>query len=1064
MTHDTESRLLSHSSKEVVKRAKHLLKSGFLLCCYQGDDGLIHAVFADRKNLINRVELFGVEGVEKAEKSPKKLSSKCTCGSNSGKLCPHAVAAAMSFYEHSDKVPQAPLQERPARYAGLKYEDLPELTAKTVTPPRAELVLNVESAFPHVPSKWERTLLKVTLKYGTREYVGTLSNLRQLHFGKSMAASLQISYFSLQDRQIIRFLAICAEPEDSKLAIDAEQTAEFFHCLSGFENFYHRGEKVVVHREIAEPVLICEKANGEYRLHTSIMIKGAFMPLKSAKVITGRSGCWLGIKGEYWWIPATVDVSWLRSFLRTTVQPCDRQSAEMLLAGKLNLPIKVIAAKPEDLKQHNCRIVYAGDFDHGGKFELELNFDYDGRIFSADGARLAITDGKFWKRNHQLESRVVEELESFGFTHINGNGLKSVFVLNDIEAAGVFMDKILPIWMSEEREFYISSRLAAISNGGRGLNDIHLNCKIIESNSDFYKLRYLLSSSGRSIAWKELLGTIDKNRNYIYLGGFVLARISPELSKFVRAVRNLVHTEKAIDDVLRIPRFSATYWAEVGVDMPEAVPPEFFELRKCLKEIGEKADSEELQGDGDLKPVAFKGDLRKYQQQGILWMRQLARRDFNLILADEMGLGKTIQALAVLAKENHKGTPSLILCPTSLVENWQRETERFVPGFKVLTISGPDREKLWKSASKYDLIISSYALSKRDLGHFRRMKFNYLILDEAQHIKNPFTANAKTCKSIRSEHRLVLTGTPLENSPEDLWSIFDFLHPGMLGSYQSFKLNYNDIDKNHDRQEDLAARVSPFILRRKKKEVYSELPPKHEQVLYCELSDAQRKIYEEYLEIGRNQCKQLFKNKSKNNMEFLTTLLRLRQICCHPGLLPLEDNPDVRDSAKTELMQELLFQIVDSGHKVLLFSQFTSLLKIIREWLDAEKIRYEYLDGSTKNRMDHVDNFNNSPEIPIFLLSLKAGGTGLNLTSADSVIIYDPWWNPAVETQAADRSHRIGQTKPVNMIKLVVKNSIEERIIELQRKKQNIFQSLVDNPAVAFKNLDSKDFKFLLQG
>jgi SNF2 family DNA or RNA helicase len=405
--------------------------------------------------------------------------------------------------------------------------------------------------------------------------------------------------------------------------------------------------------------------------------------------------------------------------------------------------------------------------------------------------------------------------------------------------------------------------------------------------------------------------------------------------------------------------------------------------------------------------------------------------------------------------------PALVICPASLVENWKREAERFIGGIRVAALSGAGRQEIWNNYNNYNIIIISYASARRDIEFIDNIKFSYLILDEAQHIKNPNTANAKTCKTIKADHRLVLTGTPLENSPDDLWSIFDYLHPGLLGSYNNFKKYYCGISQSKTLMNDLSARVAPFIKRRVKSMVCDELPPKQEQILYCEMDAQQRILYNAILEQGRIQCNETLCRGSRTEIfEIFTILLRLRQVCCDPNLLP-NNNKVVYPSAKMELLQELVMQNLDSGHKMLIFSQFTSMLSIIRAWLESEQINFEYLDGATKNRMQHVDNFNNDEQIPVFLLSLKAGGVGLNLTAADTVIIYDPWWNPAVELQATDRTHRIGQTKTVNSIKLVVKDSIEEKILAMQSHKQEIFDNIIENPAAIGEKISLEELRLL---
>jgi SNF2 family DNA or RNA helicase len=876
-----------------------------------------------------------------------------------------------------------------------------------------------------------------------------------------MSVSLKIAHFSQQAVQIIRYLAINAEAEGSKLSLDAEQTAEFFHCLIGYDSFYRGGEQIIVHREFAEPVLICERDKKGYLLHSTVLINGAAIPLRSEKVITGRSGCWLGVSGEYWWIPAVVDVAWMRNFFRASEQACDKESAELLLSGKTFLPVRVIEAKTKMPRQKKCFPLYTGEILEDASFQLEINFIYDGKAYSPDGARLGHSDDFFWKRDSRFEKNAIDELRRFGFAKDKKNHSKYALTLSDIEAVGFFFDIFLKKWNAEERNFYLSEKLLKLSGGGSGTLDLKFKFELFKVHGDSFDLKYSIMVGDAVLDWKTLVKAVKENRSYIFSGG-ALSGISQAQARFVSSISEIAHMHKNDDEILTIPRFAAPYWAEIAKDIPGAVPQEFHEISAFMKNSASQDESLELLDRSGFEHK-FEGELRNYQKQGVAWMKDLAERGFNLILADEMGLGKTIQTLAMLTL-NANSKPSLICCPASLVENWKRETNKFVPSFNVLSVNGSNRDELWETADKYDILITSYSLLKRDIDHIKSKHFNYLILDEAQHIKNPFTANAQTCKSVKSEKRLVLTGTPLENSPEDLWSIFDFLHPGLLGNFTAFKNQYSKIHEDKFKQDDLAARVSPFVLRRKKKTVCSELPPKLEQTLYCEMDAEQQELYDRFLIKSREQYKNLFKKNGakSSNFEILSALLRLRQVCCHPNLLPEKLNDSVYASAKTELLEELVYQNIDSGHKLLIFSQFTSLLKILRTWLDREGLKYEYLDGSTKNRMERVDNFNNSKDIPIFLLSLKAGGTGLNLTSADTVIIYDPWWNPAVEAQATDRSHRIGQTMSVNSIKLVVKNSIEERILKLQKRKQDIFNSLVDNPEAAMKKLDMEDLEFLL--
>jgi superfamily II DNA or RNA helicase len=477
--------------------------------------------------------------------------------------------------------------------------------------------------------------------------------------------------------------------------------------------------------------------------------------------------------------------------------------------------------------------------------------------------------------------------------------------------------------------------------------------------------------------------------------------------------------------------------------------------------------------------------LRPYQKQGVAWLHFLRRNGFGGILADEMGLGKTLQTLGLLqttAEERSKTTrPCLIVCPTSLVFNWVNEAKKFTPDLKVLALTGPDRVALLQSSSSpssaagerglydFDLIVTSYALIRRDADYYASLEFDTVILDEAQHIKNRQTQNAQAVKSIRSRHRLVLTGTPLENSVLDLWSIFDFLMPGYLGSAQDFRERYEipiTREKDIASQTRLARRLKPFMLRRLKRDVVKDLPARLEQVSFCELTADQQAVYAQVLEASRKEVMEAVgaQGLAKSRMVVLSALLRLRQVCCDLRLLKLEQTDRQTASAKLDLFSELLEEVIDGGHRVLVFSQFVSMLTLIRERLDAEQIAYTYLDGSTPNRGEVVSRFQTDSSIPVFLISLKAGGVGLNLTGADTVIHFDPWWNPAVEAQATDRAHRIGQTRVVTSYKLIARETVEEKIILLQNRKRELIEATLGGEETFAERLNWDDVQELFRG
>jgi SNF2 family DNA or RNA helicase len=428
-----------------------------------------------------------------------------------------------------------------------------------------------------------------------------------------------------------------------------------------------------------------------------------------------------------------------------------------------------------------------------------------------------------------------------------------------------------------------------------------------------------------------------------------------------------------------------------------------------------------------------------------------------------MGLGKTVQALAFL--RNLPGR-ALIVCPSSLVFNWVREAARFTPERRVLVIAGEGRAKLFGPAlEQADLIVTSYPLLRRDIDRYLEWEFAAAVLDEAQHIKNPDSQNAQAAGALRAKHRFLLTGTPIENSLKDLWSLMNFLMPGYLGSAKDFRERYERDIQNDPlgaTAKRLLQRIRPFVLRRTKRAVATELPEKIEQVAYCELTPQQKEVYAELVKTTRRTLSDLAGSgdQGKARMTMLTALLRLRQACCDLRLLGQEVGQE-QASAKIELLRELLAEAVDGGHRVLIFSQFVSMLTLLREALTSDEIAYCYLDGSTKDRAAEVDRFQ-AGEVPVFLISLKAGGVGLNLTAADTVIHFDPWWNPAVEAQATDRAHRIGQEKVVTAYKLIARDTVEEKILALQQKKRALVDATIESEQPMMEGLSLDEIEEML--
>ena len=434
--------------------------------------------------------------------------------------------------------------------------------------------------------------------------------------------------------------------------------------------------------------------------------------------------------------------------------------------------------------------------------------------------------------------------------------------------------------------------------------------------------------------------------------------------------------------------------------------------------------------------------LRPYQKEGVEWMLELAGRGMGGVLADDMGLGKTLQILSVI---HTIGGSTLVVCPSSLVSNWMAEAEKFVPDLKAVAIEGPDRDSVYLENEDAGLFVTSYALLRRDESKWKeRGEFTTVVLDEAQHIKNPDAKVSRAAHRLQSSYRFALTGTPVENSVRDLWSIFQFAVPGYLGNRAVFTERFEKpVMKGETAvRERLSRRLRPVILRRLKSEVARDLPDKIEQVVYCDLKPRQQAVYEQILRESRETVSGA--EGGRRRMMALTALLRLRQTCCDLRLLGLDKIEPADASVKMDALEELLSEAIEGEHRVLVFSQFVEMLQVLVPMLGEKGIRFSYLDGSTRNRGDVVRQFQENDDIPVFLISLKAGGVGLNLTAADTVIHVDPWWNPAVEAQATDRAHRIGQTRVVTAYKLITRNTVEEKILALQNRKKETIKSLID--------------------
>jgi superfamily II DNA or RNA helicase len=733
------------------------------------------------------------------------------------------------------------------------------------------------------------------------------------------------------------------------------------------------------------------------------------------------------------------------------------------------------------LQLSRARVGHAGARALGYYLDVaSLEFDYAGlRVARDPTARVTVfRDGKLVHiaRNREAERRAEQRLREAGMVKLGGSRAApaSYYTYYDAQDWFGFMADTLPQLREAGWHIEIDD-----SFGFRSAQVGPLHAAVHEAGRDWFDLELGVEIDGRSMpllpillaavrAQPELLSEPAapgaKSRSLIVRledGRFApipLARVRP----LVALLHELI--DQAPTPRVRMSRLDAARLCDL-----EQAAELTWHGGETLRALGSKLAAFE-----GIAPVAaprgLQAQLRPYQAQGLAWLQFLREYGLNGVLADDMGLGKTVQALAHLLVEKEAGRltrPSLVVCPTSLVPNWKAEAARFAPSLRVHVSHGLARKAALEQLGAHDLVITTYALLARDEKALSAQPFHIVILDEAQQIKNANTLAARVVTRLQANHRLCLTGTPLENHLGELWSLIHFLMPGFLGDARSFRQLYrNPIEKHGDelRRASLARRLRPFILRRTKGGVAAELPAKSEIVVPVELADAQRDLYETVRAAmdERVRAEIAARGLERSQIVVLDALLKLRQICCDPRLLKLDAAKKVKASAKLEALLELLDELLQGGHRVLLFSQFTSMLELIEASLDQRGIAYVKLTGETRDRAKPVKAFQ-SGAVPLFLVSLKAGGTGLNLAAADTVIHYDPWWNPAVENQATDRAHRIGQDKPVFVYKLIVSGSVEEKIAQLQQAKAALAAGVLGEGGAAAAALGAEDIRALFE-
>jgi superfamily II DNA or RNA helicase len=682
-----------------------------------------------------------------------------------------------------------------------------------------------------------------------------------------------------------------------------------------------------------------------------------------------------------------------------------------------------------------------------GEHELtaRVEFDYDGLIVPHDGRTTAYEAerSRMVRRDPAAERLAVERLLQLGFRR----GFAAAGGASDLTVAVAQFGRAVRTLVTEG--WHVEAEGAAF----RTARAMRLQVK---SGIDWFELHGDLDfGEGRSVALTALLAALKRGEGTVLLDDGTRGMVPEEwLRRYVRiAGFGEVEGEHVRYRPSQTALLDALLESQPAVDVDE----QFARAREAMTSFHGV-------GQGEVPP-SFKGTLREYQLEALGWFHFLRRFGFGGCLADDMGLGKTVMVLALLDErrtaQDGPHRPSVAVVPRSLVFNWIAEARRFAPQLRVLDYTGPDRAQA--SIPDHDLVLSTYGTLRRDAALLSQEEFDYVILDEAQAVKNAATASSKAVRLLRGRHRLALSGTPVENHIGDLWSLFEFLNPGLLGTSSAFRRA--SLVQSRDGGEDLALvsrALKPLILRRTKEQVAPELPSRTEQTIYCELDESQRHDYDQLRAFYRASLQQRVERDglARSKMHVLEALLRLRQAASHIGLV----NRQKRDapSAKFDVLIPHLLEVIDEGHKALVFSQFTELLGLLRERLDEAGVVYEYLDGKTRDRAERVQRFSTDPTCRVFLISLKAGGLGLNLTAAEYVFLLDPWWNPAAEAQAIDRAHRIGQSQHVFAYRLIARNTVEEKVAELQASKRVLADAILSADPALIRNLKAEDLELLL--
>jgi superfamily II DNA or RNA helicase len=1026
----TEKLLLNAGGWQAMKPARELLKGGRVSEAKYEPPLLSGYVREGAKNYRSGLRI----------KSALDVENLCSCweSRSAGKICAHSVAVGLGYLNPPAAVVAAPVEqtipEGPAgpRFVAIGTSDAVLATLHVILP-------------PNFTSSWQKGQVMIVVEVeasGKRALISALE--------KNAA-------FSADDTDLGLMEGLRAVPAIFESGMATLSRDGFLRLLPALQNHprvtFGKATPAMISSAALRPELLVES-----RRDGVFSVKPNFPP--SALILWNATDAWLLRNNEFVRYGEALPAGSTHLIERPLLLEGDRalhflafdlprlRDAFDVRAGEgVRLPEIATALPAFELRLAGTLNSVTGELmcTYGDRTPIKALANAQDQFVFRDPQNA----DRVLMRNLDAENAAVAWLEQIGFARTDAGGFVLHGQLNVVRFFATGYPRLQRDWKV--------TLTAQVEKWTGQIERVTPKLEIVGSGQDWFEVRYSLTTPGGEVfSNADIQRLLRSGQSQTRLKNGHLAVIDTAgLEDFEQVIRDCDPAQTQ-PGLYRINRAHAAYVEETARELGSAVADRREALKKFI--TGRDAAPDAKAKLGPLTEI-----LREYQLAGFAWLTRLAANNLGGILADEMGLGKTVQTLAFLRAHQGEG-PALVVCPTSLVTNWENEARKFTPELKTLVLEGADRAARFNSIADADIVVTSYALLRRDIDRLREFNFSTAVLDEAQHIKNPETQNAQAAYALRATHRFVLTGTPMENSVRDLWSIMNFALPGYLGNRNDFRENYElPIARGSapEVQRRLSRRLQPFLLRRRKRDVAKDLPEKIEQVVLCILTSHQRAAYDALL----REIQQGLGGSGKNvnagaqRMKMLTGLLRLRQVCCDLRLVGIDKE---ETSAKLDLLDELLEEAIDGEHRVLVFSQFVSMLHLVRERLEKLEILFCYLDGSTKQRQEVVDRFQSDSAIPVFLISLKAGGVGLNLSAADTVIHFDPWWNPAVEAQATDRAHRIGQTRVVTAYKLITRDTVEEKILRLQEKKRAAIDAAIDSEEPLMTGLTTEELEELL--